>query len=90
MTKLAKRLSGLVRKGMSTPYPLKSSLASFQLIDMGEFPRLGDLLRLRYSAFTQEGPVYDELVHLPSLVEGRYRCASLSVADRSGRTSLRS
>ena len=84
VTKLAKRVAGLVRKGVSTPYALKSSLASFQLTDMGEFPRLEHLLRLKYSAFEQDGPVYDELVPLTSLVEGRHRCASLSVAGRRG------
>ena len=84
VTKLAKRVSSLVRKGVSTPYPLKANTASFQLTDMGEFPRMEDLMRLKYSAFMQAGPVYDELVPLSSLVEGRSRCASLSVAGRRG------
>ena len=82
--KVAKRVSGLVRKGLSTPYPWRSKLGKFQLVDLGEFPRVEDLLRLRMSTFSEDDPFYDELVRLPSLVPGRFRCASLSVAGGRG------
>ena len=84
MTKVAKRISNLVRRGVSTPYPVKAAWGSFQLTDMGEYPHVEDLVRLKLSAFVQAEPLYDELVALPSLVEGRYRCASLAVAGARG------
>ena len=82
--RLARRVSSLVRKGLSTPFPWESSLGSFQLTDMGEFPRAQRLARLRLSAFSQAEPFYDEIIPLPSLVAGRSRCASLSVAGGKG------
>jgi len=82
--KLARRVSSLVRKGLSVPYPWKSSLGSFQLTDLGEFPRAPELARLRLSAFSQADPFYDELVPIPSLTPGRHRTASLAIAGGKG------
>ena len=82
--KLARRVSSLVRKGVSVPYPWKSSLGSFQLTDLGEFPRAPELARLHLSTFSQADPFYDELVPIPSLIPGRHRTASLAIAGGKG------
>ena len=82
--KLARRVSSLVRKGLSTPWPWKSSIGHFQLTDLGEFPGAENLLRLRLLAISQTDTFYDEVVPLPSLVTGRSRYASLTVTGGKG------
>ena len=82
--KIAKRLSGLVRNGLSTPYPWQNSVGEFQLVELGEFARLEQLARLRSDAFSARAPLYDDVVRLPSLVPSRSRYASITVTGDQG------
>lgn len=82
--KIAKRVHGLVRNGVSTPYPWQNAVGELQLVDLGEFPRHEQLASLRLKAFSVRHPFYDEVVRLPSMVPGRSRCASLTVAGGRG------
>ena len=82
--KIARRASGLVRNGLSTPYPWQNSVGEFQLVDLGEFARPEQLARLRLEAFSARDPFYDEMVRLHSMVPGRFRYASLTVTGRRG------
>ena len=41
-------------------------LEEFQLVDLGEFARPEQLVRLRLEAFSAKDPFYDEMVRLPS------------------------
>ena len=82
--KVAKRAYTLVRNGLSTPYPWQNSVGEFQLIELGEFARPEQLVRLRLNAFSAGDPFYDEMVRLPSLVLGRSRYASLTVTGGRG------
>ena len=82
--KIAKRAYGLVRNGLSTPYPWQNSVGEFQLVDLGEFARPEQLARLRLEAISARDPFYDEMVRLPSMVPGRFRYASLTVTGGRG------
>ena len=82
--RLARRVANLVRKDLVTPSPWRTNHGSFQLTDLGEFPGPEQLARLRLSAFSQARPFYDEMVKLRSLVPGRSRCASISIAGGTG------
>ena len=82
--KIAERVSALARAGLSTPYPWRSEVGEFQLVELGVIPEAKELAQLRLEAFSSGVPLYDEMVPLPSKVGGRSRCASLTVVGRSG------
>ena len=82
--KIAKRVYGLASNGLSSPYPWRNSVGEFQLVELGEFAKPEQLVRLRLDAFSERDPLYDEVVRLPTTVPGQYRCASLTVAGGRG------
>ena len=82
--KIARRVSTLVRRGLSTPYPWRSKVGEFKLTELGEFPRAELIARLRLEAFSAREPAYDEMVRIPTMLDGRFRYASLTVTGGRG------
>ncbi len=82
--KIAKRVSTLVRKGLSIPYPWQSKVGEFKLTELGEFPKAEQIAKLSLEAFSAREPVYYEIVRIPTMLDGRFRCASLTVTGGPG------